>query len=462
MMFNGSAPDGASEASWVRIEEHGPHYRLQGTSRMQHAAAMGSDTHRQEAYYLFFVGAVGICLNILVVIMIFVRRTMRRLTCAFLVHACFLNLLKSAYCIPFGANLLSNAAPSDCNFQGSSYVVLITSSAFNTVAMICSEAYTFGETNVGGDTRGSVCCVLFGILMVYVCSLVLHLGPTLIGGYFDYNAEIGNCSFRLGHVTGYVAHVMWIIIVTLSLVGVAHFLCKLYKEIQVNQPNRVSMLVRSSITIMDDADAKRSSSSIRVMVKDASHRAMIFVITVLAFCLCWYPLFLLILIDMNFKVSPKVYQAFSFIAWSQGTIEPIIYICFDRHLSLLSRWVYCDRYRRYDASTLAYLMAQNRGDIPGGEDSLPNASGAAASATQNSVIYRDGLHSFPQLHHESDDSSGRRSPATESHSPGSTAVQEDLEPAYGNHPALHSRVSGHAAGSRSPTVDRTRPNEVQC
>ena len=224
---------------------------------------MASETQRQEAYYLFFIGAVGIALNVVVVVTVLLRRTLRKMTSAFLIHACFLNLLKAAYCIPFGVNLLGDAPPSDCSFEGSSYVIIVTTSAFNMVAMICAEAYTFGENNIGGKSRGSFCCVSFGVLMVYTCSLVLHLGPTLIGGYYQYNPEIGNCSFVLGKVTGYIANVMWISIVLLSMVAVAHFLCKMYKEIQKNQPNRVSMLVRSSITIMDDTDAKRNSCSIR-------------------------------------------------------------------------------------------------------------------------------------------------------------------------------------------------------
>lgn len=455
MLDNGSMSGG--DASWVRIENNGPSYGHQGFNHLKAHTAMGSDTHRQEAYYLFFMGAVGITVNIIVIITIFVRGNLRKLTCAFLVHACLLNLVKSVYCIPFGVNLLADAAPKDCNFQGSSYVVLITASAFNMVAMICTEAYTFGETNLGGNTRGSVCCILFGVLMVYICSLVLHLGPTLIGGYFSYNPEIGNCSFRLGQVTGYIANVMWIVIVTVSLMAVSHFLCKLYKEVQLNQPNRVSMLVRSSITIMDNAEAKRSSCSIRAMVKDASHRAKIFVITVLAFVLCWYPLFVLIVIDMKFRVSPKVYQAFSFIAWSQGTIEPIIYICFDRHLNLLARWTYCDRYKSYNPDMLAYLMTLNR--APAAEDCLGNAS-----VTQNSIGHRDTVRTYQPCHDDSEVSSGQQTPILQSHSPLSTTIQfqTEMEPAYGNREQFPLRRSDESHRVRMSDPDSTYINDSQC
>lgn len=311
-------------------------------------------TYHQEAYYLYFVAVLGLLLNILVAIFIFIRRTMRKLTSAFLVHACFLDSLKAAYCIPIANNLITQIKPSDCDFFGASYVLIITASIFNMVAMVCTEAYTFGEVNIGGNSHGSVCCIIFGIILVYIASTILHLGPTLIGGYFDFHPQIGSCSFVLGKQTGYVAHVMWIIIITLAVLFVIHFICKLYKEIQMNHPNRVSMLVRSSITITDNP--LNSTCNIRNMIKDSSQRAKMFVLSTIAFVLCWYPLFLLILVDSEFKQRPKMYQAFSFIAWTQGTIQPILYICFDRHIDLLAKYIYCDRYRQASLVALADWM----------------------------------------------------------------------------------------------------------
>lgn len=319
---------------------------------------MSTPTNHQEAYYLYFVAILGLLLNCTVVLAVLLRRNLRKLTSAFLIHACFLDFLKAAYCIPIGNNLLTQREPSDCSFFAASYIVIITMSVFNMVAMVCTEAYTFGETNIGGDSRGSLCCIIFGIILVYISSTTLHLGPTLIGGHFEFQKEIGNCSFKFGEQTGYIAHVMWISIITLALIGEIHFICKLYKEIQVNQPNRVSMLVRTSITIMDDPGS--ATYNIRTMVKDSIHRAKIFVLGAITFVVCWYPLFFLILIDKQFQVSPKVYQAFSFIAWSQGSIQPVLYICFDRQLNLLAKYIYCDKYRRMDMETISHLMHTRR------------------------------------------------------------------------------------------------------
>ena len=315
------------------------------------------NSEHKEAYYLYFIASIGILLNCVVVMFIFIRKPLRKMTSGFLIHACFLDLLKSAYCIPIATNLLTQVKPSDCDFFGASFVIIVTIATFNMVAMVCSEAYTFGEANVGGNTKGTLLCVVFGISLVYIGSTTLHLGPTLIGGYFEFNPDIGSCSFVLGKQQGYVANVMWIVIMTLAIFANIHFIRKLYKEIQVNQPNRVSFLVRTSITVMDNAT--RSACKLRNIIKDATHRAKMFILNTIVFAACWFPLFLLIIIDSNFHVSPKVYQTFSFIAWSHGAIQPLVYICFDRNLNILTKYFYCDKYP-YDMDTLAQLMLNRR------------------------------------------------------------------------------------------------------
>ena len=122
-----------------------------------------------------------------------------------------------------------------CGWEGNrrSYVVIVTASGFNIVAMVCCEAYAFSErsgsrhhavatvgvtsvrhwrqrhhvttvgvTSVGrwgrrhhvitvgvtsSNTGGSIGCAIFGVLMVYIGSVIVHLGPTIIGG--DFNCE---------------------------------------------------------------------------------------------------------------------------------------------------------------------------------------------------------------------------------------------------------------------------------
>jgi hypothetical protein len=309
-----------------------------------------------EAYFLYFIAITGMILNILVITAIFIRKPLRKMTSGFLIHACFLDFTKAAYCIPIARNLLSQSTPSDCDFFGASFVILVTISVFNMVAMVCTEAYTFGEKNIGGNTKGTVICIIFGIVLVYVGSIILHLGPTLIGGHFEFQPDIGSCSFPYGKQTGYVAYIMWTVITTVAMLAVFHFIHRLYKEIQINRPNRVSFLVRTSITVMDTASS--STCRLRKIIRDATHRAKIFILNCIVFIVCWYPYFFLIIIDKNFTVSPQVYEAFGFIAWSHATIQPTLYILFDRNLSILAKYVYCDK---YDIDTiLQHMMHRQR------------------------------------------------------------------------------------------------------
>lgn len=74
---------------------------------------------------------------------------------------------------------------------------------FNLLAMVVAEAYTFHVHNLNdtdADRGGAMMCVLFGIVMIYMGSLILHLGPTLIGGHFQFNKDIGNCLFAYGEI----------------------------------------------------------------------------------------------------------------------------------------------------------------------------------------------------------------------------------------------------------------------
>ncbi|RUS79145.1 hypothetical protein EGW08_013092 [Elysia chlorotica] len=92
-------------------------------------------TKNQEAYYLFFVASVGMALNLLVIVTTFIRRNLRKMTSAFLIHASVLNLMKAAFCIVFGVNLLDSAGlepedqpkaehqPPNCAAQGSAFIV---------------------------------------------------------------------------------------------------------------------------------------------------------------------------------------------------------------------------------------------------------------------------------------------------------------------------------------------------
>ena len=291
--------------------------------------------NRNEAYYLICIAVIGLLLNMTVLLFIGFQKRLRRMTSGLLIHCCVLDILKCAYCIPFAHSLLTNDRPSFCTLIGGSYVIVVTASGFNIVAMICCEAYSFAEHNVGRDGHGSLSCVIFGIVMVYIGSLILHMGPTIIGGNFNYNALIGNCIFVYGTIKSYVVHAMWIAIMTLAMIGAVYYLVFFYRHVQANSTHRITSLVRASVAI--SRGTRQEPQLIRKIVRDSLSRARTLIILTICFIICWYPLFILTLIDPKFTEPKKVYKLLTFIAWSNAAVNPIVLILFDRNLGICYR-----------------------------------------------------------------------------------------------------------------------------
>lgn len=290
-----------------------------------------------EALFLFVTASFGFFFNAVVIVCILTTKTLRKMTSSFIVHGCTLDAVKCLYCVPFATSLLRDVAPGFCAVLGGSYVVIVTASGFNIVAMICCEAYAFSEHNVGAEGRGSLCCAVFGILMVYVGSIIIHLGPTIIGGDFNYNDLIGNCIFVYGTVKSYVVHAMWIAIMTMAMVGAVYYLVYFYRHIQANTTHRLASLVRASIAISRGNVAGDTTNGIRTVIRQTLSRSRVLILITALFMLCWYPLYLLTLVDPKFQQPTKIYKLLTFIAWSNGAVNPIVLILFDQNIDVFHR-----------------------------------------------------------------------------------------------------------------------------
>ena len=304
-----------------------------------------------EALYLFITAALGFFFNLVVICCILGCKSLRRMTSAFIIHGCVLDMIKCIYCVPFATSLLQNMAPSFCTMLGGSYVLIVTASGFNIVAMVCCEAYTFSEHNVGGNARGTLCCVIFGLIMVYIGSIIIHLGPTIIGGDFNYNDLIGNCIFVYGTIKSYVVHAMWIAIMTLAMIGASYYLVFFYRHVQSNSTHRLASLVRASIAI---SRGNTNSQDIRKVIRDSLSRARVLMTITALYITCWYPLFILTLVDPNFQQKPKIYKLLTFIAWSNAALNPIVLMLFDRNINvfrLLPCWRQCSQCLYNDTET---------------------------------------------------------------------------------------------------------------
>lgn len=360
--------------------------------------------HVTEALFLYIMAAVGCFFNAVVFISIIAVKSLRRTSSsAFVLHGSVLDLVRCVYCVPFATSILRDAAPESCSTLGSSYILIVTASGFNIVAMVCGEAFSFSEqhlpspplTDESGDTvqqpaprpaqpapGGSICCVVFGIAMVYVGSVIIHLGPTIIGGDFNYNDHIGNCIFVYGTVKSYIVHTMWIAIMTLTIASALYYLIFFYRHLQENATYRAVALLLAVST--GGGNGSVDERKLRQLIRHSLSRSLVLILITALFVVCWYPLYLLTLFDPSFRQPTKVYKLLTFIAWSNSSLNPVVLLLFDSRMSVFRR-LFCSS-RRYEVPHLALPPRGAPPPLPSRSSSFKasefQALSAAASAPE--------------------------------------------------------------------------------
>jgi len=96
-----------------------------------------------EALFLLSTAAVGFFLNITIIACLLSVSSLRTISSFFVLHGCLLDAVKCLYSVPFATSLLRRGPPNNCAVLGGSFVLLVTASALNIVATVCSEAYSF-------------------------------------------------------------------------------------------------------------------------------------------------------------------------------------------------------------------------------------------------------------------------------------------------------------------------------
>ena len=89
------------------------------------------------------------------------------------------------------------------------------------------------ENQYISNGSGSYACVLFGIFMIWLSSIILHLGMTLIGSDAKqfYNYKIRNCFLVIGDKQTYILYIMWILLTAVSLALTIIYVKRIYKDV---------------------------------------------------------------------------------------------------------------------------------------------------------------------------------------------------------------------------------------
>nr|BAI44328.1 4656HH [Dugesia japonica] len=280
-----------------------------------------------EVAILYSIAALGIILNFVQTLCILIEKEIRNLLSAFLIHGAIINAVLASYCVVFALSLHDKSFQNLCKYLGSSYIVIMTANIFNLIAIIASEVYKLNfyecDLNNNNSKYNNICCVIFGLSIVYVSSLILHLGPTLIGGNFNFDSQTGFCLFIFGQTKNYVVFVVWIIIVTLVLAACTYYLISLHSNL-----NR---LIYQHSTISSRTSLQKNQKVTDELILTKSRAWTLSCVTGLH-VLCWYPLFGLLISDKNFLIPIGLYRALTCLAWSNSFLEPLIYLLLDRKM----------------------------------------------------------------------------------------------------------------------------------
>ncbi|GFR95379.1 trace amine-associated receptor 4-like [Elysia marginata] len=335
-----------------------------------------------EGVALIMVALVGGIGNLLTMGVTLACPTFRHMSSAFLFHHCLLDAIKSALCVPFGLSLLMASHIPHCDVLGAGYILLMTVSAYNLLALVVNEEYQCafvsqrlhqtkhhaGNTSPGqrladGTEGGDGCCIAFGVVIIWFTTVLLHLGVAFLPGSSEYSPSVGNCIYRYGVTKNYVIHVLWVILVTGAMVVAVSSFLHFFRSLRSGARGHKWKLLHKSLSSLnashnnilpgngnqewhsrhtgrtffaenmealmgegeetlyefDDLSTQKALQQAKRYLR----RVYIMLAMVISFVICWYPLFILTLVDVNFQQAPSLYRRLMILAWVQPVTTPI-------------------------------------------------------------------------------------------------------------------------------------------
>lgn len=252
-----------------------------------------------DAIALTVITLLGIFGNLAMVLSIMLRKSLRKVVNMFLMHHCFINLVQCCLFIPFIMALLKDSEMlRGCELLGGAFVTMVTANVLNISAMTACEAYRFEDfvqeqnstgnrslffgrskpkssksrRSVKAHSTASFACVIFGLVMIWLASIILHLGITLIGSDSKqfYNHAIRNCFFAIGDKQTYILYLMWIILTTVSLVLTLIYVKKIYRDISERKNASLKFFITTPLFFKRGNENSKSPNRIESFGSDES------------------------------------------------------------------------------------------------------------------------------------------------------------------------------------------------
>jgi len=113
--------------------------------------------------------------------------------------------------------------------------------------------------------------------------------------------------------------------------------------VQSASTHRVASLLRAvfrrrrrsaNLTTTSDVIARTVTSR---SVRNSLSRSRALILMTSLFVVCWYPLYVLTLVDPKFQQPTKLYKVLTLVAWSNATLNPLVLLMFDHHVGATCR-----------------------------------------------------------------------------------------------------------------------------
>lgn len=281
----------------------------------------------EEGFIVIIVGIICSLGNFSCIFLIACHRRFRKSKVVILCHHCFLDFLKSLYCFPYGYSLLTSLPVPHCNWIGSSYVFIVTTSAYNMMALVVNHEY---DVMFPQNREDDGSCVIFGVFIIWLMSFLLNLGISIIPSNTVFNQDIGVCLFLYGCNYSYILHVLWILLVTVAVSSSLFYFCRMKRKLlhhtECNKWTKIHESFKDEFERMLDFNIKESTreqTHIQRTLLSHLHTTRLLIAIVVSFIIFWYPLFTLTIFDFHFQVSPLVYRLLTILSWIHPITTPV-------------------------------------------------------------------------------------------------------------------------------------------
>ena len=280
---------------------------------------------------LFAVTAIGCLGNCVAIAMIVICKKFRKSSTAFICHHCLLDLVKGFYSFLYGYHLLYGKEISFCNMVGVSYLLLVTVSAYNLIAIAVNEEYELQCPP--RSTEKHQYCIMFGLSLIWFTCLLLNMGVVFLPKGTKYLPELGTCTFAYGSASNLVLRILWMLLITIAIVLAFWHFITMFRRIKYKN-NDLKLIQDIQMRTSEDLDLE-TFQNFRGQNNLYDHlyirRIGVLLLMVITFIVFWYPLFTLTLVDHRFQQPISVYKILTLVTWCHPATTPLFtfYILYD-------------------------------------------------------------------------------------------------------------------------------------